>query len=117
MPRNPHPARRSRIATLGVSVTAFVSVVTSLAWNTNQAELAANTVDLTAVPVETTTPAATNATPVTSSATSNTVTPAATIAPTAPAAPANSAPPQIERPGAQSPAASSHRSVHTPDQH
>jgi len=88
MPRNPHPARRSRIATLGVSVTAFVSVVTSLAWNTNQAELATNTVDLSAVPVETTTPAATNATPVTSSATSNVVTPPATIAPTAPAAPA-----------------------------
>lgn len=88
MKRNPHPARRSRIATFGVSVTAFVSVVTSLAWNTNQAELAANTIDLSAVPVETTTPAATNATPVTSSATSNAVTPPATIAPTAPAAPA-----------------------------
>ena len=59
MKRNPHPARRSRIATLGISSTAFVSIVTSLAWNTHQAELVANVTDANAVPVETTAPAAT----------------------------------------------------------
>ncbi|MCX6416297.1 MAG: hypothetical protein NT097_00660 [Actinobacteria bacterium] len=83
MKRNPHPARRSRIATLGISSTAFVSIITSLAWNTHQAELVANVTDTNAVPVETTAPAATTPAPAAIS-----VTPAATIAPTAPAAPA-----------------------------
>lgn len=83
MPRNPHPARRSRIATLGVSVTAFVSVVTSLAWNTQQAELAANTVDANSTPIQQVTPVAGITVPATAA-----VTPTATIATTAPAAPA-----------------------------
>ena len=88
MKRNPHPARGSRIAALGVSVTAFVSVVTSFAWNTHQADLVANVVDANAVPVQqTTTDANGNLVPVTS-ATAGSVTPPATIAPTAPAAPA-----------------------------
>jgi len=82
MKRNPHPARRSRIATLGISATAFVSIITSLAWNTHQAELAANVTDPNAVPVETTAPAGTTPAPAATS-----VTPAATIAPTAPSAP------------------------------
>ena len=86
MKRNPHPARRSRIATLGISATAFVSIITSLAWNTHQAELAANVTDPNAVPVETTAPAPSAITPAPASTTSA-VTPAATIAPTAPAAP------------------------------
>jgi hypothetical protein len=83
MKRNPHPARRSRIAALGVSATAFVSIVTSFAWNTQQAELSTNTGDTGVVPVEQTTPTS-------PSGTSSPVTPAATIAPTAPAAPAKS---------------------------
>ena len=77
MKRNPHPAHRSRIAALGVSATAFVSIVTSLAWNTQQAELSTNTGDTGIVPVEQTTPTA-------PSGTFSPVTPAATIAPTAP---------------------------------
>jgi hypothetical protein len=90
MKRNLHPARRSRIATLGISVTAFVSVVTSLAWNTHQAELAANTVDVNAVPIEQTTLDSSTTAPALPATTGNinSVTPAATISPTAPAAPA-----------------------------
>ena len=84
MKRNPHPARRSRIATLGISSTAFVSIVTSLAWNTHQAELVANVTDTNAVPAGATVPAATATTP--APAATTTQTPAATIAPTAPAA-------------------------------
>jgi len=87
MKRNPHPARRSRIATLGISATAFVSIITSLAWNTHQAELAANVTDPNAVPVETTVPASSATNPVapaTGTATT-TATPAATTAPAAPA--------------------------------
>jgi len=88
--RNPHPARRSRIATLGISATAFVSIITSLAWNTHQAELAANVTDPNAVPVETTAPASSATNPVApaTSTAATVATPAATIVPTAPAAPA-----------------------------
>lgn len=88
MKRNPHPARRSRIATLGISSTAFVSIVTSLAWNTHQAELAENMTDANAVPVETTAPATSATTP--DPALTSAATPAATIAPSAPAAPTKS---------------------------
>lgn len=91
MKRNPHPARGSRITALGVSSTAFVSVVTSFAWNTHQADLVANVADANVVPVQqTTTDATGNLVPVTSASTSsvNPATPAATIAPTVPAAPA-----------------------------
>jgi len=86
MKRNPHPARRSRIATLGVSVGAFVSVITSLAWNTHQVELAASVTDATTVPTGSTatTPSAT--TPVVPSGATPT-TPSANIAPTAPSKP------------------------------
>jgi len=83
MKRNPHPAHRSRIAALGVSATAFVSIVTSFAWNTQQAELSKNTDDTGVVPIEQTSPT-------TPSGTSSPVTPAATIAPTAPTSPTNS---------------------------
>jgi len=89
MKRNPHPARGSRITALGVSVTAFVSVVTSFAWHTHQADLVANVLVANAVPVQqTTTDANGNLVPVTSATASsaNPVTPPATIAPTAPAA-------------------------------
>ena len=87
MKRNPHPARRSRIVTLGISATAFVSIITSLAWNTHQAELAANVTDPNAVPVETTAPASSATNPVApaTSAATTTAIPAATIAQTAPA--------------------------------
>jgi hypothetical protein len=91
MKRNPHPARGSRIAALGVSSTAFVSIVTSFAWNTHQADLVANVVDTNVVPVQqATTDANGNLIPITSATTGgvNPQTPAATIAPTAPAAPA-----------------------------
>lgn len=91
MKRNPHPARGSRIAALGVSSTAFVSIVTSFAWNTHQADLVANVADASVVPVEqTTTDATGNLVPVTSTPASsvNPVTPTATIAPTVPAVPA-----------------------------
>lgn len=92
MKRNPHPARRSRIATFGVSLTAFVSIVTSLVWNTHQAELAANTTDANVVPVETAAPLTSVTTPVTTTTTTGTsaVTPSAIIAPSAPATPAKS---------------------------
>lgn len=83
MKRNPHPARRSRIATLGISSTAFVSIVTSLAWNTHQAELAANVTDVNSVPVETAAPATSATTP--APAATSATTPSATIAPSAPA--------------------------------
>ena len=83
MKRNPHPARRSRIATLGISSTAFVSIVTSLAWNTHQAEAALNVPSPNVVPAGQPTPAQGATTPVPAPAT-----PAATIAPSAPAAPA-----------------------------
>ncbi len=82
MKRNPHPARGSRVTALGVSATAFVSIVTSLAWNTHQAEAAANVPNPNVVPVGQTTPVVGTTTPV-----AGPVTPAATIAPTAPAAP------------------------------
>jgi hypothetical protein len=88
MKRKPHPARGSRITTLGVSTTAFVSIVTSLAWNTHQTELAAN-----AAPVQQLIPlpevAATAQTPVTAMA---------TIAPVAPAVPTITSTPS--KPGA-----------------
>lgn len=78
MKRNPHPARGSRVTALGVSVTAFVSIVTSLAWNTHQTELAAN-----AAPVQQLIPL-----PGTTTTTSTPVMATATINPVAPAAPA-----------------------------
>ena len=84
MKRNPHPAHRSRIAALGVSATAFVSIVTSFAWNTQQAELSTNTGDTGVVPVEQPTTISNTTTP---AAGTSSITPAATIAPTAPAAP------------------------------
>jgi len=85
MKRHPHPARRARIATLGISTTAFVSVVTSFAWNAHQAELVANVIDVNRVPVQPASPDANgNLAPVTT-APSSSVTqapPSATIAPT-----------------------------------
>jgi len=90
MKRNPHPARRARIATLGISTTAFVSVVTSFAWNAHQAELVANVVDANGVPIQpTSTDANGNLVPVTTMPSSSVtqVTPSATIAPTTQAAP------------------------------
>lgn len=88
MKRYPHPARRSRIATLGLSSTAFVSIVTSLAWNTHQAELVANVTDANAMPAGATVPAATATATTPAPTVTTAATPAATIAPTAPAAPA-----------------------------
>ena len=87
MKRNPHPARRSRIATLGISTSAFVSIVTGLVWNTHQAELVANLTDANAALVEKVTPVPGTTTQVAPVAGSNT--PTATIAPSAPAAPTN----------------------------
>jgi len=81
MKRNPHPARGSRVTALGVSATAFVSIVTSLAWNTHQAEAAANVPNPNVVPVGQITSAPGITTPAAAP-----VTPAATIAPAAPAA-------------------------------
>jgi len=88
MKRNPHPARGSRITALGVSVTAFVSVVTSFAWNTHQADLVANVVDANVLPVQQATFDANGnlvAAVPTSTSPATAQTPAATIAPTAPA--------------------------------
>jgi len=85
MKRNPHPARASRITTLGVSVTAFVSIVSSLALNTHQAESAAALVDVNALPVGQVIPVTGSA--VTGTATSVLVAPA--IAPTPLGVPAN----------------------------
>lgn len=88
MKRNPHPARASRITTLGVSATAFVSIVTSLAWNTHQAELAAAAVDATVLPVGQTIPVTGIASPVLPSTTTS-VTAAPAIAPAASGVSAN----------------------------
>ena len=52
--RKPHPARRARIATAGISSTAFLAIISSFAWNTHAAELAANS---TLLPVVEPTPA------------------------------------------------------------
>jgi len=105
MKRNPHPARGSRVTALGVSATAFVSIVTSLAWNTHQAEAAANVPNPNVVPVGQITSAPGATTPVASP-----VTPAATIAPTAPAAPtktnATSKPASTPAPATVAPATS-----------
>ena len=87
MKRNPHPARRSRIATLGISTSAFVSIVTGLVWNTQQAELVANLTDANAALVEQVTPVPGSTTQV--APTAGSTTPTATIAPSAPAAPTN----------------------------
>ena len=87
MKRNPHPARRSRIATLGISTSAFVSIVTGLVWNTHQAESVANLTDANAALVEQVTPVPGSTTQV--APTAGSTTPTATIAPSAPAAPTN----------------------------
>lgn len=87
MKRNPHPARLSRIATLGISTSAFVSIVTGLVWNTQQAELVANLTDANAALVEQVTPVPGSTTQVAPVAGSTT--PTATISPSAPAAPTN----------------------------
>lgn len=93
MKRNPHPARRTRIATLGFSATAFASIVTSLTWNTHLAELAASSSDVDSIPVEQLAPVGVSTTTVAGDlGTSNPSTPAATIAPTAPTAPTSSKP-------------------------
>lgn len=88
MKRNPHPARRARITALGVSTTAFVSVVTSFAWNTHQSELVANVVDANGVPVQlASTDANGNLVPVTSAPNNSVTSAIPTIAPTAQVAP------------------------------
>ena len=93
MKRNPHPARRTRIATLGFSATAFASIVTSMTWNTHLAELAASSSDVDSIPVEQLAPVGVSTTPLAGDlGTSNPSTPAATIAPTAPNAPTGSKP-------------------------
>ncbi len=98
MKRNPHPARRSRIATLGISTSAFVSIVTGLVWNTHQAELVANLTDANAALVEQVTPVPGSTTQVAPGAGSTT--PTATIAPSAPAAPTNNNAPTTIAPAA-----------------
>jgi hypothetical protein len=59
MMRKPHPAKRARIATLGISLTAFVSVAASMTANAQQAELAANELEAAVAPVELVVPSAT----------------------------------------------------------
>ena len=86
MKRNPHPARRSRFATLGISTSAFVSIVSGLVWNTHQAELVANVTDANSALVEQVTSVPGSTTP--EATVGGSVNPAATIAPTAPSAPA-----------------------------
>ena len=70
MRRNPHPARRARIATFGISTIALISIVSSMTANAHQADLAAaddlavNTVDVVtpiSAPTQTSTPSATPA--------------------------------------------------------
>lgn len=88
MKRNPHPARRTRIATLAISASAFVSVISGLVWNTQQAEFVSNVTDANAVAVaveQATSPPSTTTSAVPAA---GVTTPAATIAPTAQAAPA-----------------------------
>jgi len=87
MKRNPHPARRSRFATLGISTSAFVSIVTGLVWNTQQAELVTSITDANAALVEQVTPVPGSTTQVAPVASSTT--PKATIAPSAPGVPTN----------------------------
>ena len=70
MRRNPHPARRARIATFGISIIALISIASSMTANAHQADLAAaddlaaNTVDVVtpiSAPTQTSTPSATPA--------------------------------------------------------
>lgn len=81
--RKPHPARRARIATAGISSTAFLAIISSFAWNTHVAELAAST---TEIPVTdpTTATVTTTGTDVTGAGTTATPSAAPTVA-TAPA--------------------------------
>ena len=115
--RKPHPARRARIATAGLSSTAFLMIISSFAWNTHAAELAASSTTLvpetpvapattatdaavptvptatTPAPVVSTAPAATAQTPAATApkkkkAKAATNSTATTTAPAAPATPA-----------------------------
>ncbi|MEI6108806.1 MAG: hypothetical protein WCQ11_01930, partial [Actinomycetes bacterium] len=45
--RKPHPARRARIAAATISSTAFLAIISSFAWNTHIAELAASSTPVT----------------------------------------------------------------------
>ncbi len=45
--RKPHPARRARIAAATISSTAFLTIISSFAWNTHIAELAASSTPVT----------------------------------------------------------------------
>jgi hypothetical protein len=84
MKRNPHPARGSRVTALGVSATAFVSIVSSLAWNTHQAEAAAIVPNPNTAPIGQTTPVNSGTSAVVPAATP---VPVAIIAPVVPATP------------------------------
>ena len=75
--RKPHPARRARIATATVSSSAFLAIISSFAWNSHIAELAASS-----TPIPNEIPAA----PVAPAAPATTATVPATATPTAPAA-------------------------------
>jgi hypothetical protein len=59
--RKPHPARRARIATATISSTAFLTVISSFAWNTHIADLAASSMPITPVVPVTATGTATDA--------------------------------------------------------
>jgi len=85
--RKPHPARLARIAAATISSTAFLTIISSFAWNTHIAELAASSTPVT--PEAPVAPAATATSPGNSAVP---VAPAATVA-TAPAATVTAATP------------------------
>ena len=67
--RKPHPARRARFITFGVSVTTFISIAASMTVNAKQADLAANEFDVATTPIELVTPTAAPTVPQTATAT------------------------------------------------
>ena len=74
--RKPHPARRARLITFGVSVTTFISITASMTVNAKQAELAANEFDAATTPIELVTPTPPPTVPQTATATPKATQPA-----------------------------------------
>lgn len=79
MGRKPHPARRARLITFGVSVTTFISIAASMTVNAKQAELAANEFDVATTPIELVTPITAPEVPQTPTATIEATQPAPAI--------------------------------------
>jgi hypothetical protein len=76
MMRKPHPARRARLITFGVSVTTFISIAVSMTVNAKQADLAASELNVATTPIELVTPTSVPTVPQTPAATPKATQPA-----------------------------------------